>query len=516
MGRRKLRATGTWLAVGLAVAATGCENFLDVNENPNNPETVRMSLMLPGMLMAFGHDVLGLTDNRYGNLWGPTGWGPEWLQQYSHNQDRHTYAQTQWYEVANLDANILWGSSYQDVMQEAKNIMAIAGETEQWEYHGIAKFIFAWNAAILTDAYGSIPFSEAFDTQNRTPGYDTQQQVYAAVFQLIDEAISEMQRSGIAPVGVGDVVYGGDMAAWVRLARTVQGRLHMRLVYAPGESATEHAQAALAALGQGIRSPSDAPTVEYVGGPGARQPWYRFTETDEVAVQRNRSSRFFIEMLRANADPRLPIMADPADLECPETELYQRANCVLATRVIYRGNRSGGPGEPDSAISMIGEFFRADDADYVWVTYEDATFLEAEAELIVSGAASADAPYRQGIRAHMERLGVAPADIAAYLAAKPPLSSVANPLEEIITEKYIANFLRDEVWHDWRRTGYPDVPLVVPPAGERLFLSAIPQRVRTPASEIQFNSESVAAAGIDPSLEGMLQEVWWASGSPSF
>ena len=60
----------------------------------------------------------------------------------------------------------------------------------------------------------------------------------------------------------------------------------------------------------------------------------------------------------------------------------------------------------------------------------------------------------------MERLGVGVADIDLYLASKPSLASEANPLEALITEKYVSNFLQAEVWHDWRRTGYPDVPLV--------------------------------------------------------
>ncbi len=156
--------------------------------------------------------------------------------------------------------------------------------------------------------------------------------------------------------------------------------------------------------------------------------------------------------------------------------------------MIYRGNRTGGPGEPDSAISMIGKAFSADNVHHIWVTYDDAKFLEAEARLIVSGAGAADATYREAIRANMVRLGVAQADIDTYLAARPALGSSANPLEALINEKYVANFLQQEVWHDYRRTGYPQVPLPVPPAGDQLSLSAIPQRLRTPAAEMQFNS----------------------------
>ncbi len=299
MTRFKITTAGAALALALSLGTTGCESFLDVNQDPNNPENVRVDVMLPGMLIAFGHDIIGVTDIRYGNLTGPTGWGTEWLQQWSDNEDRHTYAQFQWFEVANLDTDSFWSNSYADVMQECVNIMNITEGTEQWAYHGIAKFIFAWNAALLTDAFGPVPLSEAFDIANRNPAYDTQEQVYAEVFRLFDEAIEEMQRPGAAPPSVGDLVYGGDMAAWVRLANTVKARHHMRLAYGPSQSATEHAQAALSALAAGIQSAADAPTIAYDGGSGARQPWYLFE--DEGQGERSRSSQFFIEMLRSNS-----------------------------------------------------------------------------------------------------------------------------------------------------------------------------------------------------------------------
>jgi hypothetical protein len=506
MNRFKKTTTGICLALLMGFGVSGCDSFLDVNEDPNNPETVRITLMLPGMLVKFGFDLLGPEDMRYGNLLNPTGLGTEWMRQWSDNNDRHTYAQFQWYQVANQDSDEFWDDGYADVMQECKNIMAVAEPDEEWAYHGIAKFMFAWTATILSDAFGPIPLSEAFDPANPNPKYDTQQEVYNSAFQMIDEAISEMQMPSASP-GNADVLFGGDMDMWVKLANTVKGRLHMRLVYAPGENSNERAQSALTALGAGIASAAEAPTIEFAGGTGNRQPWYKFD--DQGYGERSRSDWYFIEMLKANNDPRLPIVAEPADLECPVGVGYRTEDCTVATSIIYRGNVNGGPGEPDSAISRIGKFFAADSMPHVWITWHDIKFLEAEAQLIIAGAAAADPFYRGAIRANMEHVGVAAADIDTYIAAQPPLSSVANPLEELITEKYVANFLQAEVWHDFRRTGYPDVPLVDP--AER-YLDAIPQRLRTPADEMQFNVDAVAASGIPTSNDGMLTKVWWASG----
>ncbi len=516
MNRSKGAAGRVAVALLLAAMVGGCDSFLDVNKDPNNPESVRMDLTLPGTEVAFAYSILGPEFVRYGNLSGPGGWGPEWMQQISYNRDRHTYAQSQWYQVANLDTDNFWNSSYADVMQECVNIMKRSEKTGQPQYHGIAKFIFAWNAAELTDGFGPIPLDEAFNTQNPNPSYETQQQVYTTVYQLIDEAIQEMQQSGDgAAVSSTDILYGGDMTQWVKLAYSEKARLEMRLAYAPGESATDHAQAALSALASGMQSPADAPTMHFTGGSGSRQPWYQYQ--DQEPTEPSRMSAHFVDLLKANNDPRLPIMAEPTQLDCPPAgsgyqHNDQQDDCTLADSIIYRGNPSGTVGEPDSAISLVGAFFSADSSDFVWFPYEDTKFLEAEARLIVSGAAAADAPYREGIRANMERLGVASADIETYLASKPPLGSVADPLKEIITEKYVSNFLRGEVWTDYRRTGYPDIPLPVPPEGEHLYLSGIPQRLRVPASEMQNNGDALNAAGVSTSETAMEQPVWWASG----
>jgi hypothetical protein len=173
---------------------------------------------------------------------------------------------------------------------------------------------------------------------------------------------------------------------------------------------------------------------------------------------------------------------------------------------VYRGHVSGSGSGDTRQWSRIGNFFAGDSASLNWVSYSHAKFLEAEARLYASGAAAADAPYRAAIRASMEKVRVAPADIDAYIAARPALATTANPLAEIMREKYVANFLKLEVWDDWRRTGFPAVQPVVSE-----YLTGIPQRLRTPDSEITNNADKVGATGIPFGLNGMLVKVWWAS-----
>ena len=277
----------------------------------------------------------------------------------------------------------------------------------------------------------------------------------------------------------------------------------MRLAYATGEDKVGRANKALAALAGAFASNADDADFTYPGGVDARNPNWTFVELRTVFV----ASDYFVQMLKARSDPRLGIYFSPIQ--------YDSIKGAGTTRVTYPakpntfvGHLSGGDQfQADSTVSVIGPAFSAENAPLNVASYADQKFTEAEARFIVSGAAAADQAYRDGIRANLTKLGVATAAINAYIAARPALASVANPLQEIITEKYIANFLKTEPWNDWRRTGFPVVPLV-----PQAVINTIPQRIRAPNSELSSNGNQLAATGIPTGLEGMKVKLWWAGG----
>ena len=50
---KPLKRLGLAALLGVALLGTACENFLDVNDNPNAPEVVSPNLYLPPMLHWF-------------------------------------------------------------------------------------------------------------------------------------------------------------------------------------------------------------------------------------------------------------------------------------------------------------------------------------------------------------------------------------------------------------------------------------------------------------------------------
>jgi hypothetical protein len=487
---RILPATARVAALVLTIGLGSCSDFLDVNQNPNAPEQARVDIRLPALITMFAHST----------YYGETSlWGAEWTQQFSYNRDTRSYAQVQRYELAETDATTAWDYFYSRPGNESHNMIrdASADADVYVYYRGLGKLFNAWTFQIITDLWGPVPYNETFDPTIREPKYDDQKTVYEAIFKNLDEAIADLSSpTGRRPT-VNDLLFAGDVARWIKLARFLQARANLRLAGAAGEDKVARANKALTALGGAFASNSDDADFIYPGGVGARNPLYTFQDQRNLLV----GAEFMIELLKRTSDPRLPVMFIPITYDSVRGTIKYRAAANT-----FVGHRNGSATLTDSTVSWIGAFFANENASLSLASYADQKFTEAEARLIVSGAASADAPYRDGIRANMQKLGVATTAITAFLATKPALNTLSNPLEEIITQKYIANFLKTEPWNDYRRTGYPVLPSPV----ERAVLTGIPQRIRTPGSELSNNINQVKATGISTGLEGMMVKMWWA------
>jgi hypothetical protein len=493
MRNRILRAAvGAAAAAALAIGAGGCKEFLDVNQNPNAPEQARVDIRLAALITMFVHS----TYNGENSMWGA-----EWTQQFAYRGDTRPYAEVHRYELQETDATTAWDYFYSRPGRESFNMIQDASAEADVYYRGIGKLFYAWTFQLITDMWGTVPFTQAFDPTIREPKYDEQKVVYAGIEKALDEAVAALGApAGRRPTN-NDLLFAGDMARWTKLARFLQARTQLRIAYAPGEDKVARANKALAALAGALAGNADDVDFTYPGGQNARNPLWVFQDQRGTLV----ASEYMLNLLASRGDPRLPIMFTPVVFD--SVRGTQRFPSRTPT---YVGQRNGASPLSDSTVSWIGPYYSNENATLNVVSYADQKFTEAEARLIVSGAAAADAAYREGIRAHMQKLGVATAAVNAYVAARPALASVANPLEEIITQKYIANFLKVEAWNDWRRTGFPRLPSPV----EQAMLPGIPQRIRTPGSELSNNANEVKAAGIATGLEGMMTKVWWASQGP--
>jgi len=491
----------------LFISISACDNFLGVNENPNEPEFVEANLQLPAVLGYFSYRVLANEPVRVSS---------QWIQQTAWNGVQPS-ADT--YNYLESDPNNFWGIySYVSVMNNAKTMIEQTEGTESRAYAGIGRIVFAWNMSIITDFFNEAPLSEAFDPTNPSPAYDTQEQIYEAVFDMLDEAIAELSNPGVINPGSDDQLYGGNLTKWIQLANTLKARLHMRLTEAPGNTPTARANAALNALQGGFESNADDADYAYVASAGSENPWFQFA-IDGKWDTRNQLSQHYVDLLKSLQDPRLPVQARQAGavvqagLDADFSPVpFDPATMYALDDSTYWGHENARPGIGAGVVSSIGSFYSAADAPLTWISYAEAKFLEAEATLLTSGEAAADPIYREAITASMEKLGVDAGDIANYLAALPALGSLPpeDAYEHLITQKYIATFLTTEPYNDWRRTGYPSLRLPQPaPDEDQLRVDQIPRRFPYPVSELQNNADNALGTGVPAGLPSLTYKVWW-------
>lgn len=479
------------MLIGTLFFMGACESFLDVNEDPTSPSEVPENLQLSALLGVFSYQVIGNEPARTTNRWvQQTSWTG-----FAPSSDNYDFDES--------GPNNFWNASYTVVLNNAREMEQLAEENGNAAYAGVSKVIQAWSLAILTDLWNEVPYSEAFDPLNTTPSYDDQEFIYSEIFSLLQAALNDFEADSPESPGSDDLLYGGDLEKWERLTNTLLARYHLRLSNAPGHDAETQANNALTALADGFMSNSDDADFQYFNNDGEENPWYQFA-IDGKWDTRDQLSAHYVGLLEDLNDPRFSIQARPVGAVDGSGEV----SGFNPDTPEYAGNINGSEGGGAGNFSSIGEFYSAPDAPLNWISYAEAKFIEAEATYIVSGAAAAQSVYEEAIRASMEKLGVDQAEADAYMLSLPLLAAAGDPLNEIITQKYISNFLSLENFNDWRRTGYPELePAVdaVTPSGE------IPVRYPYPNSEYSNNSDNVAATGVPIGYESLEIKVWWDS-----
>jgi hypothetical protein len=503
--KSKLKSIVLCSLVGSLVFLASACDFTEMNTNPNQPTSVPDHMLLPAVLNHHAYHMLANQSPRNTNLW---------MQQIAFGgvlPDEDTY------DVNENAVNNQWEFyGYGYTLKNARRLAEQAAERNPTTA-GIAKIVEAWAFSVLTDVFGDIPFSEALDPAITHPAYDSQEAVYAGIFALLDEAIVLLARPAAENLRMpasDDLVYGGDRAKWTRLAHSLKARFHMRLSEAPGRSTTAQAQSALNALANGLQSNADNARTTYVDAAGARNPWHQYVIEANWSTT-NVTSAHHINLLKELRDPRLPVHARQRGAVGAQGVVPGFTPVPFDPDVhfdledtTYRGLANGSvSGAGTLTHSAIGTFFSGPDAPLFWLTYASQKFVEAEATFLVSGAAAAEPIYHAAIRADMQRLGVAAADIDAYIASLPALTA-ANARREIITQKYIAEFLTTEPFNDWRRTGYPASIQIIPP--DFRAIDVIPRRFPYPASELQRNARNIPA-NIPVGLGSLSIPVWWDS-----
>lgn len=472
----------------------GCNDRLDINTDPNAPSDATEKLILPAILSNFAYEVAG-----------------GWPVRTSSLLTKHTaYAVAGPHEGNYLinasDVDNFWKFySYVDVMKNCKVLIDKANGNGNPGYSAIAKIMLAWNLSYITDSFGDAPYTDAFNGEDKIVKvkYDSQEEIYTQIQNLLDEAIAEATNSNESgSPGSEDFIYGGDMIKWQHLARTLKARFHLRLSYAPGHDVVGEASLALDNLNAGAISEAEAPTFKYEDKADAQNPWYQYAILGNWNTA-TKPSQYYVNLLTETNDPRLTYQVD-----------------VVTADGTNKGKYIGVTNDPPplalANYSSIGSFYSAPDAALNLLIYPEVPFIKAEAEFLKANKVvtpAVSSAYEEGIIASMKMYGIT--EYQSYVAANRLNMDSETAYRQIMTQKYIANYLQFEAYNDFRRTGYPNLPLnqeVYPGSDDEAFpvvVPIIPLRFPYPASERSYNAENIPANIPSGHVAAMQIPVWW-------
>ncbi|WP_375563055.1 SusD/RagB family nutrient-binding outer membrane lipoprotein [Bernardetia sp. OM2101] len=493
-----------------AFSLSSCEQLLDVNEDPVNPTEVTEELLLTGIQSNFSFQVIGGIPARMAA-------GLTQQTVYPVNQSYDDYF------ITENDIDGFWNDfSYVGVMANCK-ILSEQAAAKNKNYHAaIAKIIWAQNMAMITDAFGDAPFTQAWQPEQFPfPAYDTQEEIFVSIHNLLDEAIAHIDntnQSAEVP-GVDDLIYGGDMQKWRKYAFGLKARYYMRLSSAPGYNAQTQSQLVLDALSQSFTSNDDNAFYQYSSQLLQENPWNQYAVNDRWNTFTAPNVSYISSLQQINKrDIRLALHVRKSD---PTRDGFE-----LITNTDGSVNLYLKP-EPYNNQSFLGVLYADPDSPLPWLMYSEIKFLEAEANYHLGNTAAQTQAFREAleadfsfIRPYLNKISKTANDEAALsntAALNDMIETYISTIVErddyttLMTQKNIVNFLSFEAYNDLRRANLSYNFRSGSVLKDRFDYDGIALRFPYPNSEWQYNPRNVATRNIPLGFSSMLIPVWWDS-----
>ena len=363
-------------------------------------------------------------------------------------------------------------------------------------YEGPALILKAYMTAALTDLYGDVPYTEALRGQagNVTPAYDDQAAIYTSpdgILATLDRGIAAIETYTGASALMGDLLFDGDLAAWVTFANSLKIKHLLRI---SGRTEVATALQAIYDAGNYMNSAAQDATFDFAA---TRPNSFRMEQLRDGDFNLFILSETMQEVLDQLADPRRAVLFRPVGNDPTGTQYAGLLNGPNAAQTSISINN----------YSLTGTIFRENTGalDANFMTAWETHFLLAEAAERGLIAADAEMHYETGVELAFDYWQT-PLP-ATYLTSGAAAygNNGADKVEQIITQKWIANTINGyEGWIEYRRTGFPVLKTVAASLNDNL----IPVRLPYPADEAALNpvnyANATATAGNSINVP-----VWW-------
>lgn len=413
-----------------------------------------------------------------------------------------------------------WQRYYRNVIRNTVDVIdATKDQPTRSNLYQMARIWQANAFIVVTDSYGDVPYNEAgkgFIEQVLLPKYDPQQAIYTAIIKELTEAGAALDAA--KTIETADVLYGGNVALWKKLANSLLLRAGMRLSKVDAALAQSTVQKAV--QGALMEANTDNCVIRhdpnYTNGIGNM---LNATEANNFYL-----AAPFANHLKSTSDPRLGAIAVRyVGAKSGPEQNAARYNIDPAVQIGmpfgFDNSTVTGQATKDGLASFY-DYSQVDRTRLVKNTAPMFLVTAAQTQLLLAEAiqrgwatGTVAQVYQKGIRLHMEQMAlydaksaIAPAAIDAYLAANP--FDATKALEQINTQYWIASFLNGpEAFANFRRSGFPKLtPNPFPGKGIKgNFIN----RLTYPNSEISVNKANVDQAIGRQGADDLDSRVWW-------
>lgn len=475
----------TLVASSLVFQSCSEDKMDDINKDKNNPTEMESKYIITDLMTKSGFSVTGSDLAFYTSIYTELlGGGHGQMYNAQIREGEPVLAST-------------YNNSWNVIYATIKNLNEIikkcsAGGTEEGNFHtlGIAQILKAYNTAVLTDLFGDVPYSQAFNAYNSNAPLDKQEDLYKEIFSLLDQAIENLDKqSTYAPLGAQDLFYGGNTARWTDVAYGLKARYTMRLskVKPDYQSVIDFAEKSFVTAANDWALKDNK--IPYT--------FYRFA-IDRSALF---ASQTYYDVMQSNNpnDPRLQSYFVKVGEEGQQTlRLLDAGSSSIVNSQVYYS---------PSGISSAGNVNNVNNAIYL-LSIHEVEFLKAEAYARLNKPAEAIEALKKGIA-----YGLNKKQTLTYPEYQYPVDvnlKGAALIKAIAQAKYISfnEVEAIEMFNDirrWKAMGEELIPL------RSKMTDKFPQRLTYGVSDLSSNDFIKAIFG-DGSYV-YTEKVWWAGGT---
>lgn len=422
-----------------AAAFTSCNDYLDINVNPNSPgdeESLSYELIYPAVEMAYAANAGNYLRSCAGYL----------SEYYAQEFGTSNYIIFTQFEPTQARTSVFYTQFNLRVISNASIVKKKAAAAEDWASYLQATVMSVAAYQALVDMYGETPYSEALNVENAMPKYDSGKDVYAGILKELDEAIANVKNKGQKGV-TSFLVPDGTAEDWIRVANALKLKILMR----------EHGAVDVSSQLASLISENNFPAsdVEWANcwqnASGKANPFYS-EEFADWGAQKNAILNCALEVtMNAYGDSRLPVY-------------FTRSQYDGQIHGSVSGTNMNGAAAPYSSTSYWSRPNMSFDSPVSFISRAEIEFFLAEFYAERGEISTGAVHYQAAIEASFASAGVSGA--AAAIAAYP--FDAGNWKRSLGVQKWVhlgcVNTF--EGWCELRRLKYPTFDVV---SGEDIF-----------------------------------------------